>query len=108
MSETDGETITFDIEADGEQTELVLPRALVELLATGDDMPTDVVADVAQFAFTRRIYEATHRSEGDVEAGVSAIETDALAAFEAHFGTAFEDLIGEQEQNHEHRYDHGS
>lgn len=93
----DGETITFDIESDGEHTTLVLPRALIELLASGEDTSTDVVADVAQFDFTRRIYEAAHHSEGDVDANVSAIEADALALFEAHFGTDFEDLIGERE-----------
>ena len=101
MTETDrepdtaGETISFDIETDGEHTELVLPRALVELLASGADTPTDVVADVAQFDFTRRAHALARREDAPNDA--SSIESDALALFEAHFGTSFEDLLDEQE-----------
>lgn len=95
MTETEGETITFDIEAAGEHTELELPRALVSLLADEGDSPTDVVADIAQFDFTRRIYEASH-SESTV-GDVRTIEADALALFEAHFGTDFEELLEETE-----------
>lgn len=91
MTETEGETITFDIEAADDHTELELPRALVSLLADEDDSPTDVVADITQFDCTRRIYEASH-SESDVE-DVRTIETDALALFESHFGTSFEELV---------------
>lgn len=94
---TESETITFDIEAAGEHTKLVLPRALIEMLATGEDTSTDVVADIAQFDFTRRIYETARESEDDIDADVPAIERDALALFEAHFGTDFEDLVDEQE-----------
>ncbi len=92
MTEIEGETVTFDIETDGEHSELELPRALIELLADEGDSSTDVVADIAQFDFTRRIYEATH-SDAEVDANMRVIETDALTLFEAHFGTSFEELV---------------
>ena len=89
MTETAGETITFDIEGAGEHSELELPRALVESLADESDSPTDVIADVAQFDFTRRAYEM----DEDATADARAIERDALALFEAHFGVSFEELV---------------
>ncbi|HET7325637.1 MAG TPA: hypothetical protein VFJ06_15015 [Halococcus sp.] len=95
MSAIDGETLTFTIETAGNRTELVVPRALVELFAAEGDTSTDVIADVAQFDLTRRIYEAAHLSEGETDADVTTIEADALACFEAHFGTSFEDVIGD-------------
>lgn len=99
MTETEGETITFAIETDDARSELELPRALVALLADEGDTSTDVVADIAQFDCTRRIYETAH-SEGDAD--VRAIEADALALFEAHFGTDFEELVEPEQDGHEH------
>jgi hypothetical protein len=88
MTGPTGETISFDIEGAGERSTLELPRALVESLADESDSPTDVVADVAQFDFTRRAYEMDEDGTTD-----SAIERDALALFETHFGTSFEALV---------------
>lgn len=101
MTDTRGETITFDIETDEERSKLELPRALVELLADEGDSSTDVVADIAQFDCTRRIYETAHSEDG-VDADVRAIEADALALFEAHFGTDFEALVEPEQDGHEH------
>jgi hypothetical protein len=101
MTETAGETITFDIETADEHSELELPHALVELLADEGDTPTDVVADIAQFDCTRRIYEAAH-SEDEADADVRAIERDALALFEDHFGTSFEALVEAEQDDHKH------
>lgn len=92
MAETAGETITFDIEGAGAQSQLELPRALVESLADETDSPTDVVADVAQFDFTRRAYEMN-----DDDASAREIERDALALFESHFGVSFEELVEAEE-----------
>jgi hypothetical protein len=100
MTETEGETISFDIETGDEHAELELPRALVELLADEGDTPTDVVADIAQFDCTRRIYEAAH-SEDEVDADTRTIEMDALALFEAHFGIAFEELVESEQTGHD-------
>ena len=86
MTEPTGETIAFDIEGAGERSELELPRALVEALADETDSPTDVVADIAQFDFTRRAYEMDDSAD-------PAIERDALALFEVHFGVSFEELV---------------
>jgi hypothetical protein len=88
MTETAGETITFDIEGAGERSTLELPRALVKALADETDGPTDVVADVAQFDFTRRAYEMDEST-----ADARDVERDALTLFEAHFGVSFEELI---------------
>lgn len=90
MTEPTGETISFDIEGAGERSTLELPRALVESLADETDSPTDVVADIAQFDFTRRAYEMDDSAD-------RAIERDALALFEAHFGVSFEELVEAQE-----------
>jgi hypothetical protein len=91
MTEPTDETIAFDIEGAGERSELELPRALVEALADETDSPTDVVADIAQFDFTRRAYEM------DDATADPAIERDALALFETHFGVSFEGLVEAQE-----------
>lgn len=93
MTETRDETITFDIVADDEHAELELPRALVAALADETDSTPDVVADIAQFDCTRRAYEM----DGDEMTEAEAIEHDALALFEDHFGVAFESLIDTEE-----------
>lgn len=106
MPTTDGETLALSIETAGERTELVVPHTLVELLAAEGDTPPDVIADIAQFGLTRRIYEAANLSEGESDAAVDAIEADALACFEAHFGTSFEDVVGDTVNDHSHSHGH--
>jgi hypothetical protein len=90
MAEPTGETIAFDIEGAGKRSELELPRALVEALADETDSPADVVADIAQFDFTRRAYEMDNSAD-------RAIERDALTLFETHFGVFFEELVEAEE-----------
>ncbi|WP_435076497.1 DUF7545 family protein [Halococcus sp. AFM35] len=92
MTEPTGETISFDIEGAGKRSELELPRALVEALADETDSPADVVADIAQFDVTRRAYEMDADATAD-----RAIERDALALFETHFGVSFEELVEARE-----------
>ena len=93
MTEPTGETITFDIAAGDEHAELELPQALVAALADETDSEADVVADIAQFDCTRRAYEM----DRDEMAEAEAIEHDALALFEDHFGVAFESLLDAEE-----------
>jgi hypothetical protein len=93
MAEPTGETITYDIAAADECSELELPRALVESLADETDSAPDVVADIAQFDCTRRAYEM----DADEVVEADEIERDALALFEAHFGVSFEELVEARE-----------
>ncbi|WP_158056094.1 DUF7545 family protein [Halorussus halophilus] len=102
-----GETVTFTIESAGDSTELELPAALVDLIGTEEDAPTDVVADVAMMACTQQMYEAVRSSEGAVGEDVRDIEADTRALFEEQFGTSFEDLSGyaAREDGHGHGRD---
>jgi predicted aspartyl protease len=86
--------VTFTVDGDGATAELTLPGDLVDALAEGEQDRAEVVADVAQMAFTSRAHMLVHHSEEEVEASVADAEERARELFEERFGVSYAEATG--------------
>ncbi|KDE60414.1 hypothetical protein EL22_23545 [Halostagnicola sp. A56] len=90
------ETITFSIDADGEETETVtVPAGLLDLVAEGDQTPTETIGDVALLSFASRAHHVVHHGEGTDEE-LEAQESRVMDLFEERFGVTFGEATGHQ------------
>jgi hypothetical protein len=94
MADTEAETVTFTIEADGDEEQLTVPRELVGMLADGDQRPTEVVGDLAMLSMANRIHHFLHHSEGEPDPRLSAVEAATMDLFEDRFGQTFGEMTG--------------
>lgn len=90
------ETITFSIDADGDETETVtVPAGLVDMVAEGDQSPTETLGDVALLSFASRAHHIVHHGEGSDEE-LEAQESRVMDLFEERFGVTFGEATGHQ------------
>jgi len=88
------EDVTFTVEGEGETERLTLPGELVDALAEGVETRGEVVADVAQMAFTQRAHVLVHHSEEEVDETTEAAEERARELFEDRFGVTYAEATG--------------
>jgi hypothetical protein len=91
MADTD--PVTVRIEVEGEENELELPGALVELVAEeGQSMP-EAVGDVTMMSMASQVHHLVHHGEGDTSEW-EPVEEAAMDLFEERFGETFGEATG--------------
>mgnify|MGYP006301162471 CR=1 FL=1 len=89
-----GESYAVRIDADGDETELEVPEALVSALSEPDDSPADVVADVVVMSFAGRAHALLHHTEGEPADDLREAEAEMMDRFEERFGVTYAEATG--------------
>ena len=91
---SDVETITFRIDGEGEDADdVTLPVGLVDLLAEGDQSPTETVGDIVLLSFASRAHHLVHHGDGADEE-LESQEATAMELFEERFGVSYAEATG--------------
>jgi hypothetical protein len=92
---TDQQTVTLTLDSeDGATDELVVPTALLDMLAEDGETAPEVVADIAMFGLAQRVHSAVHHGQGETDPQLEAVEQLTLDLFEERFGRTFAELTG--------------
>ena len=89
-----GESYTVRIDADGDETELEVPEALVAALSEQDDSPADVVADVVVMSFAGRAHALLHHAQEEPDDDLREAEAEMMDRFEERFGVTYAEATG--------------
>lgn len=93
MSDQQPETVTFEIDGDGESDSLTVPAALLDAVAEEGQTGPEVVGDVAMLSLANRVHHMVHHHEGD-DPELAAIEGATMDLFEKRFGVTFAEATG--------------
>jgi hypothetical protein len=96
MADTDVETVTLTVAADGVEEALTVPRGLFELIGEDGETPPEAVANLSMLSLANRVHHLVHHHDGEVDPEVSAIEAATLELFEERFGMTFGEATGHQ------------
>jgi hypothetical protein len=88
------DSITVEIEVDGETGEIDVPTALLDALSEPDDSPVEVVLDVTLMSFAGRAHALLHHTEGEPSEALQAAEAEMLDRFEDRFGITYAEATG--------------
>ena len=88
------ESVTITIDADGAETEISVPEALVEALSEPGDSPAEVVADLAVMSFAGRAHALLHHAEGEPSEALREAESEMMDRFEERFGVTYAEATG--------------
>ena len=89
------DTITVSIEYDDERDDITVPAGLVDLMAEGDQGPTETIGDIVLLSFASRAHHLVHHSDGADEE-LEAQEQRMMDLFEDRFGVTFGEATGHQ------------
>lgn len=87
------ETVTFEIDGDGETDTLTVPATVLDLVAEADQTGPEVVGDVAMLSLANRVHHMVHHGEG-TDPELEAIEQETMDLFEERFGVTFAEATG--------------
>jgi hypothetical protein len=91
----DQQTVTLTLDSEDDATdELVVPTALLDMLAEDGETAPEVVGDVAMFGLAQRVHGAVHHGRGETDPELEAVEELTLDLFEDRFGRTFAELTG--------------
>jgi len=90
---SDTETVTFEIDGDGETGRLEVPAGLLEAVAEDDQTGPEVLGDVAMLSLANRIHHVVHHGE-ETDPELEAIEAETMELFEERFGVSFAEATG--------------
>jgi len=91
----DQQTVTLTLDSEDDATdELVVPTALLDMLAEDGETAPEVVGDVAMFGLAQRVHGAVHHGRGETDPELEAVEKLTLDLFEDRFGRTFAELTG--------------
>lgn len=87
-------TTTFSIESEtGAVDEVTIPSGLVDLLAEGEQSPSETVGDITLLSFASRAHHLVHHGDGADE-DLKAQEERILELFEERFGVSYAEATG--------------
>lgn len=88
-------SVTFAIDSDdGSSDEVVVPTALLETLADGDETSAETLGDLAMLSAAQQVHAMLHHSPGEPDDDLKAIEEETMALFEDRFGVSFAEMTG--------------
>jgi hypothetical protein len=90
------DTVELAIEGPEDTDTVTLPSRLLEMLAEGDETPSQVAGDLVAFGCAQRIHASVHHAEGDVDEELVEVEALMMDTFEERFDASFGDLTGHQ------------
>ncbi|WP_254863388.1 DUF7545 family protein [Halovivax gelatinilyticus] len=87
-------TTTFSIESEtGDGDDVTLPTGLVDLLAEGEQSPSETVGDIVLLSFASRAHHLVHHGDG-ADDELEAQEAQIMDLFEERFGVSYADATG--------------
>jgi hypothetical protein len=90
------DTVELAIEGPEDTDTVTLPSRLLEMLAEGDETPSQVAGDLVAFGCAQRIHASVHHAEGDVDEELVEVEALMMDIFEERVDASFGDLTGHQ------------
>lgn len=90
---SDAETVTFEIDGDGETDSLTVPAGLLDAVAEDDQTGPEVLGDVAMLSLANRVHHIVHHGDG-TDPELEAVETATMDLFEERFGVTFAEATG--------------
>ncbi|WP_122091253.1 DUF7545 family protein [Halalkalicoccus subterraneus] len=88
-------SVTFAIDGDdGSSDEVVVPTALLETLADGDETSAETLGDLAMLSAAQQVHAMLHHSPGEPDDDLRTIEEETMALFEDRFGVSFAEMTG--------------
>ena len=86
--------VTVTIDADGDESEISVPAALLSALSEPGDTPAEVVADLAVMSFAGRAHALLHHAEGEPSEELRDAEAEMMDRFEERFGVTYAEATG--------------
>lgn len=89
-------TVTLRIEGEDDESDVTLPKAMLDLMREEDESDAEIVGDLALFSCAQRIHATVHHAEGGDTERYEAIEEQTMELFEERFGATYGELTGHQ------------
>jgi hypothetical protein len=90
------ETVTLRIEGEDDESDVTLPKAMLDLMREADESDAEIVGDLALFSCAQRIHATVHHAEGGDTERYEEIEEQTMELFEERFGATYGELTGHQ------------
>lgn len=90
------ETVTLRIEGEDDESDVTLPKAMLDLMREADESDAEIVGDLALFSCAQRIHATVHHAEGGDTERYKEIEEKTMDLFEDRFGATYAELTGHQ------------
>jgi hypothetical protein len=90
------ETVTLRIEGEDDESDVTLPKAMLDLMREADESDAEIVGDLALFSCAQRIHATVHHAEGGDTERYKEIEEQTMELFEERFGATYGELTGHQ------------
>ena len=90
------ETVTLRIEGENDESDVTLPKEMLDLMREADESDAEIVGDLALFSCAQRIHATVHHAEGGDTEEYEVIEAKTMELFEDRFGATYGELTGHQ------------
>lgn len=90
------DTVTLRIEGEDDESDVALPKEMLDLMRETDESDAEIVGDLALFSCAQRIHATVHHADGGDTERYQEIETQTMELFEDRFGASYGELTGHQ------------
>lgn len=88
------ETVTLRIEGEDDESDVTLPKEMLDLMREADESDAEIVGDLALFSCAQRIHATVHHADGGDTDRYREIEAQTMDLFEERFGASYGELTG--------------
>jgi hypothetical protein len=88
------ETVTLRIEGENDESDVTLPKEMLDLMREADESDAEIVGDLALFSCAQRIHATVHHADGGDTDRYREIEAQTMDLFEDRFGASYGELTG--------------
>lgn len=90
-----GETELYTVAGpDGDEDTVELPAGLADVMAEGDENPTEVISGVVLYSFAQQAHAIVNHAEGETPPDIVEMNETAEELFEERFGQTLQEAMG--------------